>query len=517
MNDKTTIPKPLWVLLPPLRVQCMQTMFALLLLLCATHVFSQTQWTEVKLPEMPRDKMYMPYRLAHMEWADSLYGYIFAQYKGYYLKTTDGGGTWGLDSLPPTPDSLHQRYSWDCSGVEFKDRNFGVVSYKGVWCDSLLFYTTDGGATWGYNPVKLPSRFKNTMNPPGSQLRVDANRALFLYYTRQYDDSVIANVVTRSDDYGATWRELGADTLYPETQYDRDNYRRYVLLDSLTHYSFTTRYNLGEFVGSWARISTDGGRQWKYPEPDHPLAQIGSFDIASVRVHRDTTIAMTLDQRGLHGACIGIVSTDVQQHLTSSGWYLYVHPFGYSPLDPGKLVDDNLYDEGTHIVRMADTVVVFRENPPERALKIRTPSHVGQATVALYLQPRGRLCYLATRGLWVLDYSTLGSVGAFPAPSPDIEGFECYPQPFSRSSGVLTLRMNSKQRHEGVTLALYDATGRRLFEQEIRDIAPGRSEVHLDLSDAPLSQLPSNSVLFIELRAQNQRFYTKSLFLNNNK
>jgi hypothetical protein len=459
--------------------------------------------------------MYMPYRLAHMEWADSLYGYIFAQYKGYYLKTTDGGGTWGLDSLPPTPDSLHQRYSWDCSGVEFKDRNFGVVSYKGVWCDSLLFYTTDGGATWGYNPVKLPSRFKNTMNPPGSQVRVGPNHSLYLYYTRQYDDSVIANVVTRSDDYGATWRELGGDTLNPKTQYYRDNYRHYVLLDSLTHYCFTTMYDLGYFAGSWTRVSTDGGRHWKYPEANHPLGQIGGYNFGSVRVQRDTTIALTLWRTSQHAsASVGIVSTDAQQHQTPAGWYVYVHPFSYAPSSIGKGVDDILFDEGTYIVRMADTIVVFRENPPERALKIRTPSHFEQRPVALYLQPGGKLCYLATRGLWVLDYSTLGSVGALPAPSPDIEGFECYPQPFSSSSGVLTLRMNSKQRHEGVDLVVYDATGRRLFEKEIGDIAPGIRTVQLDLSGALLSQLPASAVVFFELRTQEQSFYTKSLFLN---
>jgi hypothetical protein len=511
MNDKTTIPKRLWALLPPLGVHCIRVMFALLLLLCATSAYSQAQWTEVKLPKLP-----IGTQLKEMVWADSLHGYIFGRFHGVMVKTLDGGVTWSLDSLPPGPDSVIYRYGYEFASADFKARNFGIATYNNRnGRDSLLFYTTDGGATWGYNPIEMPSPFKNTMNPPGSQLRVDANRALFLYYTRQYDDSVIANVVTRSDDYGATWHELGADTLHPGGEYDRDNYRRYVLLDSLTHYSFTSRYNLGEFAGSWARISTDGGRQWKYPEPDHLLSQIGSFDIASVRVHRDTTIAMTLVQRGLHGACIGIVSTDIQQHLTSSGWYVYVHPFGYSPLDPGKYVDDILYDEGTHIVRMADTIVVFRDNPPERALKIRTPSHFEQRPVALYLQPRGKLCYLATRSLWILDYRTLGSSGAFHAPFPDIEGFECFPQPFSRSSCVLTLIIHSRQAHPNVAFAMYDNTGRRLYEREIGDIAPGKSDVHVDLSAVSFSQLPSNSVLFIELRTQNQRFYTKSLFLNN--
>jgi hypothetical protein len=512
MNDKTTIPKRLWALLPPLGVHCIRVMFALLLLLCATSAFSQAQWTEVKLPEMPKsDNTGMPYPLTHFEWADSLHGYIFPSVREYFIKSTDGGLTWAKDSLGHSLDSLLKGVYYKCSGIDFKTKDFGVVTYSSYRRDTLVFYTTDGGATWGYNPIEMPSPFKNTMNPPGSQLRVDANRALFLYYTRQYDDSVIANVVTRSDDYGATWRELGADTLHPGGEYDRDNYRRYVLLDSLTHYSFTTRYNLGEFAGSWARVSTDGGRHWRYPEPDHLLAQISSFAIASVRVHRDTTIGVTLVQRGLHGACIGIVSTDVQQHLTSSGWYVYVHPFGYSPLDIGKYVGDILYDDGTHIVRVEDSVVVFRENPPERALKIVSPSSDGQTI----LQPNGRLWHLYWGMLWVLDHQTLGSVGALPLPSPDIEGFECYPQPFSSSSSVLTLRMNSKQRHEEVALAIYDATGRRLYEREIGDIAPGRSEVHLNLSDAPLSQFPTNAVLFIELRTQNQRFYTKSLILNN--
>ena len=295
MNDKTTIPKRLRVLRRSCRLYGLRTMLTLFLLLCATPVFSQAQWTEVKLPEMPKsDNTGMPYPLTHLEWADSLHGYIFPRVTNHYLKTSNGGLTWVKDSLGHSLDTLLKEVYYECSGVDFKTNDFGVVTYSSYRRDTLVFFTTNGGATWGYNPVSTPSRFTNTMNPPGSQLRVDANRNLYLYYTRQYDDSVIANVVTRSDDYGATWRELGADTLYPETQYDRDNYRRYVLLDSLTHYSFTSRYNLGEFVGSWARISTDGGRQWKYPEPDHPLAQISSFDIASVRVHRDCATTIIL-------------------------------------------------------------------------------------------------------------------------------------------------------------------------------------------------------------------------------
>jgi hypothetical protein len=509
MNDKTTIPKQLREALPPLRLHCMWTMLALLLLLCAIPAFSQAQWTEVKLPEMPRDKMYMPYRLAHMEWADSLHGYIFAQYKGYYLKTTDGGGTWGLDSLPPTPDSLHQRYSWDCSGVEFKDGNFGVVSYKGVWCDSLLFYTTDGGATWGYNPIKMPSRFTNTMNPPGSQLRVDANRALFLNYTRQYDDGVIANVITRSDDYGATWRELGGDTVRPGLV-DASLHNFFVILDSLTHYRFTSVYDLGDFSNSEARVTTDGGRNWSgFPEL-HYLWFIDNSEIQEVRMINDTSVSIRLrDPNGNGGPCI--VSRDIRNHLTREAWYNYGHPYT-GPNGWKQPVYDLLYHDGTYIARITDSVMVFRENPPERAQKLYVP---GGYYGSFYLQPGGRLWHLNWGRLWVLDYRTLGSAGTLPAPPHDIEGFECYPQPFSSSSGLLTVRMHSKLPQEAVVLALYDATGRRLYEREIGNIAPGSSTVQLDLSGAPLSQLPASAVVFIELRTQEQRFYTKSLFLNN--
>jgi hypothetical protein len=514
MNDKTTIPKRPRVLRRCCRRYGARAMLTLLLLLCATQAYPQGQWTEVKLPAMPRDQMYQPYRLSHMEWADSLHGFIFAQYKGYYLKTTDGGGTWALDSLPATPDSLVQREFPHCSGVDFKDRDFGVVTYKSLRLDSLLFYTTDGGATWGYNPVSMPSPFTNTMNPPGSQVRVGADRDLYLYYTRQYDDSVIVNVVARSDDYGATWRELGGDTLNPSIRW-RDHIHHYVLIDSLTHYSFIMRHDLGYFVGSWARFSADGAKHWQNPEAQHPLAHIGSYYIFSVRVQRDSTISLTLSQPDRDGVySIAIVSVDSRQHQSAAGWYVYIHPFSYDPSEIGKFVDDILFDEGTYFVRMADTVVVFRDNPPERARKIRTPSHFQQRPVALYLQPGGRLCYLATRGLWILDYRTLDAAATLPAPSHDIDGFECYPQPFTRSAGVLTLRMHSRQRHEGVALVIYDATGRRLHEKEIGDIPPGWSDVHVDLSAASLTQAPPNSVLFIEVRTQQQRFYTKSLFLD---
>jgi hypothetical protein len=504
MNDKTTIPKRLRALLPHKRFHCLRTMLTLLLLLCATKAYPQVQWTEVKLPKSPNMTSF-----SSMVWADSLHGYLFGRFHGVILKTSDGGARWLLDFLPPGPDSLIYRSGFEFRHADFKGRDFGVVTFnKYGGRDSLLFYTTDGGATWSYHLIKMNSPFENTMNPPGSQLRVDANRALFLYYTRQYDDGVIANVITRSDDYGATWRELGGDTVRPGLV-DASLHNFFVILDSLTHYRFTSVYDLGDFSNSEARVTTDGGRTWSGFPKFHPLWAMDDYEISEVRMHNDTTVSIRLfEPHGNGGHCN--VSRDIRNHLAREAWYVYAHPYTW-PVGK-KTVYDLLYFDGTYIARIYDSVMVFRENPPERAQKVYVP---GTYNGSFYLQPNGHLWHLNGGRLWVLDYRTLGSAGTLPAPSHDIEGFECYPQPFSSSSGVLTVRMHSKLPQEAVVLALYDPNGQRLYESEIGDIAPGRSEVHLDLSAASLSQLPSNAVLFIELRTQNQRFYTKSLFLNN--
>ncbi|MCZ7557752.1 MAG: hypothetical protein M5R41_15245 [Bacteroidia bacterium] len=502
MNDKTTIPKRLRALLPHKRFHCLRTMLALLLLLCATKAYPQVQWTEVKLPKSPNMTSF-----SSMVWADSLHGYLFGRFHGVILKTSDGGARWLLDFLPPGPDSLIYRSGFEFRHADFKGRDFGVVTFnKYGGRDSLLFYTTDGGATWSYHLIKMNSPFENTMNPPGSQLRVDANRALFLYYTRQYDDGVIANVITRSDDYGATWRELGGDTVSGSG--DLINY--YVMLDSLTHYRFTTLWDIGDFSRSEARVTTDGRRNWSgFPEL-HYLWFIDNSEIQEVRMINDTSVSIRLrDPNGNGGPCI--VSRDIRNHLTREAWYNYGHPYTW-PNGWKQPVYDLLYHDGTYIARITDSVMVFRENPPERAQKLYVP---GGYYGSFYLQPGGRVWHLNWGKLWVLDYRTLGSAVTLPAPSHDIEGFECYPQPFSSSLGVLTLRLNSKQRHAEVELAVYDSNGRRLYDREIGDIAPGMSDVHVDMSAASFSQLPSNAVLFIELRTQNQRFYTKSLFLKN--
>ena len=65
-------------------------------------------------------------------------------------------------------------------------------------------------------------------------------------------------------------------------------------------------------------------------------------------------------------------------------------------------------------------------------------------------------------------------------------------------------------------LDLYDAAGHGLYEKEIGDIRVGRSDVQLNVSGAPLSQLSASAVLLMELRKQEQRFYTKSLFFKKN-
>jgi photosystem II stability/assembly factor-like uncharacterized protein len=75
---------------------------------------------------------------------DSLHGYATGGLGGF-IRTTDGGASWDVRSLP---DNMQYRH---CLAVQFLDRSKGWISGEG------LFRTPDGGATW--SDVSLPYEY----------------------------------------------------------------------------------------------------------------------------------------------------------------------------------------------------------------------------------------------------------------------------------------------------------------------------------------------------------------------
>ncbi|MBR9977156.1 MAG: hypothetical protein KFH87_03625, partial [Bacteroidetes bacterium] len=336
----------------------------------------------------------------------------------------------------------------------------------------------------------------------------DRNRGLYLFYARTYDDGVSAYVIDYSDDIGATWRQIAADTLHVDW---RSVTHFYGVLDSLTQYYGVVVPDPEFSPTSRVRFTTDGGATWKSPQAPHPLSgalsRIYMFDVIN-----DTSIALItrFEPRlpGIPSGSLGIVSTDMRRHAESGGWYEYRHPFLESD-GSTKDIGAIFYDNGTTIAKIRDSVIVFRENPPKRPQKLHIPNGG-----SFYLSPDGRLWHLVDSRLWVLDYKTLEAGRERPA-NAGIEGISCYPQPFTNSSDIMTLHMRSRTRQEGGVISLFDAVGRRFYEKEIGGFGPGEHTVQLDLSWVTFAHLPANTIVFIELRTKDQLLYTKSLFINN--
>ncbi|MBR9976917.1 MAG: hypothetical protein KFH87_02410, partial [Bacteroidetes bacterium] len=420
---------PAWRLLPFL--------FVCLLQFTAFPDSAQAQWTEVTLPHNSP-------KMNELVWADSLHGYIFGHYFEPVIRTTDGGFTWTLDTLT-LPAELQPESLLRFSFADFRDRDFGVALYQVKSRDSVLIYTTDGGLTWGYNLIEERS---NSFISNRSQLQVDRNRGLYLFYARTYDDGVSAYVIDFSDDIGATWRQIAADTLHDDW---RDLTPFYVVLDSLTQYYGVVLHDPEFSSTSRVRFTTDGGATWQSPQAPHPLSG-ALYQIYKFGVINDTSIAFIMDysdgRPNWPSLSRGIVSTDIRRHAEAGGWNTYRHPFLHSD-GSEKGIFDIFYDNGTTIVNIGDSVIVFRDNPPGRARKLHVP---WVSSGSFYLSPDGRLWHLRLSRLWVLDYQTLGAWRERPV-NAGIEGFSCYPQPFTNGSDIMTLHMRSGTRQEGAVIS----------------------------------------------------------------
>ncbi|HOJ05073.1 MAG TPA: hypothetical protein PK916_13825, partial [Bacteroidota bacterium] len=200
-------------------------------LLCLVARPGEAQWREVALPSAGG------YTPKHMAWADSLRGFIFAFENGNYWRTVDGGETWQPDTLPVTQDSVLQRGRFACGAVEFADREFGAaVISRNRLIDSLVYCTTDGGATWVCNTIKRNMQRRFILDT-GPLTRVGGGGMLYHLYNRIHDDGVVVKELLRSTDCGVTWHVFATDSLSMDLlggDYGFEWY--YVTLDSLTHY-----------------------------------------------------------------------------------------------------------------------------------------------------------------------------------------------------------------------------------------------------------------------------------------
>ena len=467
-------------------------------LLCLVARPGEAQWREVALPSAGG------YTPKHMAWADSLRGFIFAFENGNYWRTVDGGETWQPDTLPVTQDSVLQRGRFACGAVEFADREFGAaVISRNRLIDSLVYCTTDGGATWVCNTIKRNMQRRFILDT-GPLTRVGGGGMLYHLYNRIHDDGVVVKELLRSTDCGVTWHVFATDSLSMDLlggDYGFEWY--YVTLDSLTHYYAANQYSMDEFVRSFVRYTTDGGRTWHDPEAWHPLAEVWKYWINDFRVNGSSMMISQGRVNNFTGTTLdfALLCKDVRAHRSPDAWVKYVHPYSGHELSVGKWVKNAIYDNGRFIIQAYDSLLIFRDNPPERAWKTYVPRY--QRSFSTWLQPDGKVwngfdSESKKRG-WVLDPRVLGVEDASQPPS--VGTLQCYPLPLSRSAGVLNLRVESPLRRERVRIALRDITGRLLYEHEAGAMEAGMTTLHLELPIGLLTRLPASAVLLLEIHA----------------
>ena len=468
-----------------------------LVLLCLVARPGEAQWREVVLPT---NAGYSP---RHMAWADSLRGFVFALENGNYWRTVDGGETWLPDTLLVVMDSLLQREK-SCNGVEFFSKDFGAAVFSIRWSDdSLIYCTTNGGVTWVRNTIKRNMQ-RIFIIDTGPMTRVGEGGMLYHLYNRIHDDGVVVKELLRSTDCGATWHVFATDSLSMDLLGGGNGFEwYYVTLDSLTHYYAANQYSMDEFVRSFVRYTTDGGRTWHDPEAWHPLAEVWKYWINDFRVNGSSMMISQGRVNNFTGTTLdfALLCKDVRAHRSPDAWVKYVHPYSGHELSVGKWVKNAIYDNGRFIIQAYDSLLIFRDNPPERAWKTYVPRY--QRSFSTWLQPDGKVwngfdSESKKRG-WVLDPRVLGVEDASQPPS--VGTLQCYPLPLSRSAGVLNLRVESPLRRERVRIALRDITGRLLYEHEAGAMEAGMTTLHLELPIGLLRRLPASAVLLLEIHA----------------
>jgi photosystem II stability/assembly factor-like uncharacterized protein len=158
-------------------------------------------------------------------------------YRGLFLKTTDGGQSWA--SWGTLPDSTYY-----VVGMFFKDAVTGFVTTAMTpWVEKAgILKTTDGGVSWTRCPVP------DSVARLASIRFVDSTLGVSVGYTRS--DSAFTGVILRSTDGGGSW--IAKE--YPEV----DNFTDVWCLDAGTAYaSGVTRGGDGVVYRT-----TDGGVHW---------------------------------------------------------------------------------------------------------------------------------------------------------------------------------------------------------------------------------------------------------------
>ncbi len=81
-----------------------------------------------------------------------------------------------------------------------------------------------------------------------------------LYYLFSTEGMPVVCHIHRSTDLGETWTECGR---YEISDFDSEMIpMEYLVIDSLTQYTFTTMTDAGDYWWSYAKLTVDGGQTW---------------------------------------------------------------------------------------------------------------------------------------------------------------------------------------------------------------------------------------------------------------
>ena len=195
------------------------------------------------------------YAPAYMQFIDTQTGWLLASVgagmshdSSVLFETSDGGATWARIIDPFSSDSLHNCCK---TGMVFQNESTGLVtSGQGPYTEPYVLWTSDGGLTWLQQPLPDPPNnpflFDNAFCETHSPHFFDTSAVLVGVACKQFDDDsnlTEYNYTYTSYDDGDTWEIFPAEGGAPFFFFDE---------------------NTGFIFGRDIYFTNNGGVTWNY-------------------------------------------------------------------------------------------------------------------------------------------------------------------------------------------------------------------------------------------------------------
>ncbi|MFZ1729831.1 MAG: hypothetical protein WBQ23_03185 [Bacteroidota bacterium] len=449
--------------------------FSILFLVASTI---HAQWEQIAIQSIPRNLL-KDNHLVALEWPDSSTGFLFTKYGGFYYKTTDGGDSWKLDSIPNAP----QRPNFVFSSCDFKTDKLGFAVYKYNSRDTLLYITEDGGGSW--SEVHLAAEMATPTMGYGFVGRLRMGNDLNLYYmfgrtSEDYRKSIVEVDISRN--LGSSWQRLSMDTLdAAEMTLPHD----FIVVDSLTMLYFVTIDEAGSAWWSYVKYTTDGGKSWQIlTEPNHPLAKsnLNHVIIDRVETLNDTTFSIRCEFEAGPIQYLRIVSCDLQNLLKPSGWsYVLIgndtEVRDLALIRGSKYMHLATYDHG----KFMHSVLAEREGPPFQQNSVEYPNNfrewVFNVTENGVVWVAGTNVFNSHAELYRLGERLVSIKNRSDVPYRSDVEFDIFPSPCTTDSWPPRAVISSDKSLGNCALYIYDSSGRLIMRSEFLYDAPGSKHI----------------------------------------